>query len=447
MIFLIRIKSGSTMSRLIIVIFILQLLLCSKASAQPVTVKVTGEYTMSQFENLTLAKERAIANALRTAAEQSGVYVKSYSQTQNIQLTTDEVSALAAAILKIQEEKFEQRFLDTGDLFIKVTITCLVSPKTIETLRNKVQLLDDYRREQIENARLQQEFETLKVQLGQAREEAEKQRLLTKITDSNRAFEAQHWYYTGNELQKSNDLDGAIDAYTKAIALRPDIPHFYNNRGLMYFQKDLYDQALVDFNQALVLSPLFIFGYTNRGLTYDSKGLFDQAIADYTQALAINPRHASAYYNRGVANSHKGLNDQAIADYTQAIEINPHYFDAYYNRGVTFNIKRLFDQAIDDYTKAIAIAPSLSDDAYNNRGQIYADKGLFDQAIVDFDHSLALNPSKIYVYFNKAFAFDRAGKYPEARIAYQQFLQYATPEFSSFIQFTRQRLTVLENMH
>jgi tetratricopeptide (TPR) repeat protein len=38
-----------------------------------------------------------------------------------------------------------------------------------------------------------------------------------------------------------------------------------------------------------------------RGLAYWKKGQYDQAVSDYTKALEINPRDDGAYYCRGVA--------------------------------------------------------------------------------------------------------------------------------------------------
>src|ERR1700743_3369385 len=64
--------------------------------------------------------------------------------------------------------------------------------------------------------------------------------------------------------------------------------------------------------------------YDNRGVAYANKGLYDEAVADYSQAIALLPKSfAMAYFNRGNAYNNQGLDDQAIADYTKAIALEP----------------------------------------------------------------------------------------------------------------------------
>src|SRR5690606_14690684 len=74
--------------------------------------------------------------------------------------------------------------------------------------------------------------------------------------------------------------------------------------------------------------------YHSRGLDYFKKGMYEEAIAEFTKAIEINPKYALAYINRGAAYSRKGQHDQAIVDYTRAIEINPELVGANYNRGL-----------------------------------------------------------------------------------------------------------------
>ncbi len=92
-------------------------------------------------------------------------------------------------------------------------------------------------------------------------------------------------------------------------------------------------------------------GYTLRGVVYFEKGQYDDAISDYTKALEINPRYAVAFNNRGNAYQGKGQYDQAISDYNKALEINPRFALAYYNRGLAYARKGQHDQAISDYNK------------------------------------------------------------------------------------------------
>ena len=79
----------------------------------------------------------------------------------------------------------------------------------------------------------------------------------------------------------------------------------YNNRGNAYRDKGEFDHAIQNYSKAIELKPDLAEAYFNRGIAYSDKDEFDQAIQDYTKAIGLNPNYATAYYNRGVAYSKK----------------------------------------------------------------------------------------------------------------------------------------------
>jgi tetratricopeptide (TPR) repeat protein len=142
------------------------------------------------------------------------------------------------------------------------------------------------------------------------------------------------WARTRNEtLCQSDDPDIKISGCTAVIQsgqeTRANLAVSYNNRGMAYEQKGLYDQAITDFNSAIVLMPDDFVSYADRGIAYKNKGLYDQAIADYTKAITLMPGGVPAlaptYYNRGLAYELKGQRDQAVADYRSSLKIDPNF--------------------------------------------------------------------------------------------------------------------------
>jgi tetratricopeptide (TPR) repeat protein len=77
--------------------------------------------------------------------------------------------------------------------------------------------------------------------------------------------------------------------------------------------------ALIQSGQESLLG-LYV-AYNNRGLAYDAKGLYDQAIADYTKLIALLPGDRGGYTLRGRSYEKKGQRDQAIADYRAALRL------------------------------------------------------------------------------------------------------------------------------
>ena len=67
--------------------------------------------------------------------------------------------------------------------------------------------------------------------------------------------DAEKYFRYGVEAYQRGDLDRAIQDYTEAIALNPDLAEAYNNRGNAYWEKGDHDQAIKDFDRAIVLNP------------------------------------------------------------------------------------------------------------------------------------------------------------------------------------------------
>ena len=91
--------------------------------------------------------------------------------------------------------------------------------------------------------------------------------------------------------------------------------------------------------------------YNSRGVTYYQKGQFDQAIKDFTKAIEIQPRYAEAYCYRGIAYHEKGQFDRAISDCNKAIEINPKLALAYNIRSRARFFKKEYEKAWEDVNK------------------------------------------------------------------------------------------------
>jgi len=71
--------------------------------------------------------------------------------------------------------------------------------------------------------------------------------------------------------------------------------------------------------EAIALAPDAPDPYLNRGIAYEALGDWTKAIADYDQVLALNPEDAIAYNNRGNAKGGQGNWPGAVADYQGAI--------------------------------------------------------------------------------------------------------------------------------
>ena len=216
-------------------------------------------------------------------------------------------------------------------------------------------------------------------------------------------------FQQGNFLLMLNQINMAIEAYSRAIELNPSNAKVYYNRGVAYSNTNMLDLAIEDYNTVLKLNPKYAKAYNNRGLAYYDKSQVDTAVKDYNYAIKLNPKYTYAYINRGNAYRKKGKLDTAIKDHNKAIELNPNDADTYYNRGNAYNDKGEVDLAIKDYNKAIELNPNDAD-TYCNRGNVYFKKGEVDLAIKDYDKAIKLNPKYAYAYNNRGIVYQNNGE-------------------------------------
>lgn len=63
------------------------------------------------------------------------------------------------------------------------------------------------------------------------------------------------YFYMGIALDEKGEHKKAIDFYTKAMKLRPNIADNYQNRGLAYYHMGDKEKAIADYKKALELEP------------------------------------------------------------------------------------------------------------------------------------------------------------------------------------------------
>ena len=173
------------------------------------------------------------------------------------------------------------------------------------------------------------------------------------------------WNILGAAAARSNQLEQAIVAFRKVIAIKPDHADAYHNLGIAQQNQGELDEAVETFTQALNINPNQAETYNALGNALQTQGKLDKAIETYNKALNINPDHASAYNNLGNALRKQARLEPAVEAYNKAITIKADYAEAYNNLGVALNEQAKKDKAIQAYNRAITIKPDFLDCAWN----------------------------------------------------------------------------------
>ena len=115
---------------------------------------------------------------------------------------------------------------------------------------------------------------------------------ITEEIDNDMAARAQ---YSIGFLIGRKDPKAAIDSYSEAIRLKPDMVRAYNNRGVAKSSLRQDEAAISDYNEAIRLKPDATAAYINRGNAKSRLGFKDDARKDFETALALahSARNAS----------------------------------------------------------------------------------------------------------------------------------------------------------
>ena len=114
------------------------------------------------------------------------------------------------------------------------------------------------------------------------------------------AYVGQAGTKTGADQQPS--LDKALEAYTKAIALKPENPAYHNNYALTLARAKKFDEAQAELNKAAQLDPPQAGRYYyNLGAVFVNNGQAAAAEVAFKKSVEANPDYADAQFQYATA--------------------------------------------------------------------------------------------------------------------------------------------------
>lgn len=208
------------------------------------------------------------------------------------------------------------------------------------------------------------------------------------------------FYLLADADKKQKDYAGAIAAYQRAIASKPDNYDAYRSladiyriqsrfpdaidilkKALLQFSSDgsIYSDlaryySLVDRPQdgvnsaqaAIKFQPGAPAGYTNLCRSYNEVKQYQDAVAACNTALKLNPGDGETYFYLGNAYVAQGKSVEATGKYTEAVKglteftiKNPEYPDGFYLLGNASFADKQYDKAIDSYKKCLTLSPNF----------------------------------------------------------------------------------------
>ena len=101
-------------------------------------------------------------------------------------------------------------------------------------------------------------------------------------------------YKLGVYYMQQDEINRAIESYTRAIKLDPTDADSYYNLGFIFIQLKDYREAKKYFSQAIAVRPTSYKSYYGRGYSHEMLGDVINAAKDYRKALEVLPMYTPA---------------------------------------------------------------------------------------------------------------------------------------------------------
>ncbi len=160
-------------------------------------------------------------------------------------------------------------------------------------------------------------------------------------------------------------LEQAEQSALKALIYDPGSSEAYSALGLVYYNKNLLNEALIAVQKAIAFDPDNFFAYWIRGRLYRMKDRDEEAVIDFNKVLELNRDFHSAYGDLQM--SYEKLNDKEKLEETiqRAVLFYPDYLlhkpeDARAHQFYAFTLERLGrrKEALEEMRRGIEINPN-----------------------------------------------------------------------------------------
>jgi len=194
----------------------------------------------------------------------------------------------------------------------------------------------------------------------------------------------------GEQALAQKKSHAAVEAFSGALALRPDSMVAYYRRGEAYHQERQNEWAMRDWREAIRLAPQAPQPLVAMGDVHAERNEMALAAEWYDRAARLQPSDSRLLYNLALARYRSGSPAEAQAPLERAIDQDPAVAESHFLLGLVYRDVRELERATSALERAIRLAPGLTPareelaDLYRERGQ-HMDEMLQLQALADGD--------------------------------------------------------------
>lgn len=250
------------------------------------------------------------------------------------------------------------------------------------------------------------------------------------------------WIRLGNLFQRQRRYNEAIEAYQKALDLRPENAHLWNEFGNVNFNAGFYDNAVQAYYRAIQLDGELGWAYSNLALAYTRKGNFREAEMLFQKGVdLLNQNSDKAIAWNRLGNLYREMDEyqKAFQAYQMADRLHPKAGWVAGERHQIHNDYGLIEDAViiaendrqfkkkktwwlTNKSRAHMDSDPVGAQLWNELGNIHFFKEHYDEAQAAYEQAIKLDDGFGWAYINLALVFTRKGEYEKAIPFYKKSL-------------------------
>ena len=299
------------------------------AFAETSTIVSDGKYVMGDLDTKKDAKIQALIEAKRMAMEKAGTYLQSITEVKNLQLSKDQIQAVAAGIMSV-EVLNEDWKMSGENMVLTIRIRAIVDTSNLKDRIAKMQEGDNtegFKEVQNQLAALQKELADLKKQTQQQTESTgSKKQASPEIKEKHEALvnKMSAWEYMekGMNARVNQRWEESAEAFGQVIALTPQNADAYAGKAFALHNLRKPDEAMELVNRALSMQPSNPKSLGVKALILiNQPDKADLAIDTVNQAIQLQPNMPQLYWMRGEIFTKIGRYDLARKDFMKSCKM------------------------------------------------------------------------------------------------------------------------------
>jgi tetratricopeptide (TPR) repeat protein len=238
-------------------------------------------------------------------------------------------------------------------------------------------------------------------------------------------------FESAQDAHQKGNLEKAVELYTEALKLDPELWQAEFQRGVAYFTLNKLAEAKASMNR--VSEQLRQFADSNELRQVSSRvqialgqiALTENNAAEaekvFRRAVELNPQAALAHAGLAEVLLANGKMDEAIAEAKDAIAAGDDRAAIYSLLGVAQTLSGKYDESLFSLSESLKREPKNAV-ALRYRANSLIAKGRLNEAVADLQSALVVEPLTV-TKINLARVYARTGRYAEAISLYQEILK------------------------